>query len=139
MADPTNAFGINYGSKNYAGDTFAALTRQQWASYVQNFVPLENQLIDYAVDPGKVKTAMAQASTNVNEAFDAQQASTARRLKGLGVTLSPDEQAAQQRSFGLSKALADVQAQNLTRDLVERRQQSIIGNPAPAAVTGGGA
>jgi len=138
MAD-YNMFGVDRGSKTYAGDTYAALTRQQWADYVRTFVPLENQLIDYAMDPGKVKEAMQQASTNVTQSFDAQQASTQRRLKGLGVTLSPDEQAAQQRSFGLSKALADVQAQNLTHDLIKRRQQSIIGNPAPAAVTGGGA
>lgn len=133
-----NSFGVDQGSKSYAGDTFAALTRQQWADYVRTFVPLENQLIQQATDPNAVKNAMAEAGTNVNNAFDAQQSSTDRRLKGLGVTLSPEEKAAQTKSFGLSRALADVQAQNLTRDLTERRQQSIMGNPAPSAVTGMG-
>jgi hypothetical protein len=134
----SNAFGVNYGSKTYAGDTFAALTRQQWADYTQNFVPLENQLIDYATDPGVVKSAMSKASATVNQSFDAQEASTARRLKGLGIALSPEEKAAQARSAGLARSLADVQAQNLTRDMTERRQQSVLGNPAPSAVTGVG-
>lgn len=135
---PANLFGINQSSKTYAGDTFAALTREQWADYVGNFVPLENQLIDYATNPGVVSTAMKKASTNVNQAFDATQASTDRRLKGLGVTLSPEEKDAQTRSYGLARSLADVQAQNLTRDMTARRQQAVLGNPAPSAVTGGG-
>lgn len=133
-----NIFGINQGSKTYAGDTFAALTRAQWADYTQNFVPLENQLINYATDPGVVSGAMQKASANINQAFDASEASTARRLKGLGVTLSQDEKNAQTRSYGLARSLADVQAQNLTRDMTMRRQQSILGNPAPSAAAGGG-
>lgn len=131
-----NIFGINPGSKTYAGDTFAALTRQQWADYTSTFVPIENQLIAYAMDPGKVKESMAKASANVNQSFDAAEASSERRLRGLGITLSPEEEAAKRRSFGLSRSLADVQAQNLNRDLTTRRQQAVLGNPAPQAATG---
>lgn len=129
----TNSFGVSRTSKTYAGDTYAALTRQQWADYVNTFVPVENQLIDYATNPSVVTNAMDKASQGVGAAFDAQVASTERRLKGLGVTLSPEEQAAQQRSFGLTRALADVGAQNTARDLTTRRQQSVLGNPAPQA------
>lgn len=114
-----------------AADTFAALTRDQWATYVSTFVPLENQLIDYATDTGRPDAAMAEASTRVNAAFDAQQGATDRRLRGLGVTLDADEQAAQQKSYGLARSLTDVGAQNLARDLTVRRQQSMLGNPAP--------
>jgi hypothetical protein len=135
----TNLFGVDTRSKTYAGDTFAALTRQQWADYTATFVPIENQLIQYAMDPGKVKESMAKASTTVNQAYDAAEQSSARRLRGLGIEMSPEEQAAQRRSFGLSRSLADVQAQNLSRDLTTRRQQAVLGNPAPSAATGGGA
>ena len=124
-----------------AADTYAALTRDQWANYVSTFVPIENQLIDYATDRTRPLTAMADASTDVNAAYDAQQGSTARRLGGLGVSLNADEQAAQQRAFGLSKSLADVGAQNNARDLTVQRQQSLLGNPAPQSaqvgLTGG--
>ena len=120
---------------NTASQTFAALTRQQWLNYVNTFVPIENQLIDYATNPNTVSGAMANASTDVQNAYAAQQGQTDRRLAALGTSLTPDEQAAQQRSFGLSKSLADVQAQNTARDLTRQRQQSILGNPAPDVVS----
>ena len=131
----TNMYGIDTGSKTYAGDTYAALTRDQWQTYVSTFVPIENQLIDYATDKNKPAEAMAEASKNVNSAFDMQQGTTKRQLGGLGVELNPDEQAAQTRSFGLSKSLADVGAQNMAGALTRQRQQAILGNPAPQAAT----
>ncbi len=106
-------------------------TALQWSDYVNTFVPIENQLIKYATNPGVVSSAMSEASGNVNDAFDAQEANTQRRLKGLGVTLDADEQAAQTKATGLSRSLADVGAQNTARDLTVQRQQGILGNPAP--------
>ncbi len=119
------------GPSTTASDMFAAVTRDQWATYVDTFIPIENKLIQYATDPNVVSDAMSSASEGVNDAFDAQQGATQRRLKGLGVQLSPDEQAAQTRSMGLTRSLADVQAQNTARDLTTQRQQSILGSPAP--------
>jgi len=126
-----NLYGINSGSKTYAGDTYAALTRDQWANYVSTFVPIENQLIKYATDPSVVTNAMSQASQNVSDAYTAQAGSTARHLGALGVTLTPEQQQAQTRSYGLGKSLADVGAQNIAGDITRQRQQAIIGNPAP--------
>lgn len=127
--------GIDLNSSHYASDTFAAITRQQWADYVGTFVPIENQLIKYATDPNVVKEAMSGASEDINQAFDAQEGATQRRLKGLGVQLSPEEQAAQTKSTGLARSLADVGGQNVARDLTTQRQQSIMGNPAPQGVS----
>lgn len=126
-----NLFGVNPASSTYAGDTFAALTRQQWSDFITTFVPLENQLIAQATDPQVVRDAMSEASTNINQSFDAQSASTDRRLRGLGIQLSPEEQAARKRSEGLTRSLADVGAQNTAREMTVRRQQSVLGNPAP--------
>lgn len=121
-------------SKNYANDLYESVTRQQWANYVGTFVPIENKLIQYATDPTQASQAMAGAHTDIDNAFQAQEGATQRRLQGLGVQLSPDEQAAQTRSSGLTKSLADVQGQNTARDLTVQRQQSILGNPAPQGV-----
>lgn len=115
----------------YAQDTFAALTREQWANYVTHFVPYENKLIEYATSPAVVSKAMADASLDVNAAFDNRAAATDRRLQGLGLTLDADERRASTRSLGLARSLADVNAQNMTRDATVARQQSILGNPAP--------
>lgn len=117
-----------------ASDLFASATRQQWSNYVNTFVPIENKLIQYATDPNTVTNAVSDAKTGVEQAFDAQQGATQRKLKGLGVTLSPDEQAAQTRSSGLTESLASVQSQNTARDLTVQRQQSILGSPAPQGV-----
>ena len=127
-------FGLDTGSKTYANDTFNQVTRQQWSDYVNTFVPIENQLISYATDPTQPAQAMAAASTGINQAFDAQAGSTQRRLQGLGVSLSPDEQKASTLSSGLTRSLADVQGQNTARDLTVQRQQSILGSPAPQGV-----
>jgi uncharacterized protein (DUF924 family) len=113
---------------------FAALTREQWANYVGTFVPIENQMIQMATDPMAATNAMNEASQNVNQAFDAQAGATERRFRGLGLQLTPEQQAAQQRATGLSRSLADVQAQNVARDLTTQRQQSVLGNPAPQGV-----
>lgn len=127
-----NAFGGGAtNSSTYASDMLAEVTRQQWADYVSTFIPIENQLIKYATDPAVVSNAMSEASQNVNQAFNAQEGATQRNLKGLGITLSEDERAAQTRSMGLARSLADVGNQNVARDLTTQRQQSILGNPAP--------
>lgn len=117
-----------------ASDMFASVTRDQWNNYVNTFVPIENKLIDYATNPNTIPDAMSDASKGVHDAFGAQQGAIQRRLQGLGVQLSPDEQAAQTRSSGLTESLADVQAQNTARDLTSQRQQSILGSPAPTGV-----
>lgn len=128
---PLNMFGLDPNSKTYASDTYAALTRQQWADYVNTFVPIENQLIQYATDPNVVNNAMSEASGNVVDAYDAQRGAINRRLRSLGVNLDPDQKRSQERSFGLSKSLADVGAQNTAAALTRQRQQSVLGNPAP--------
>jgi len=114
-----------------ANDAYAQMTRDQWSTYVNTFVPIENQLIKYATDPNVVSNAMQKASTGVNTAFNQQQGATARQLKGLGVTLSPEEQAEQQKQYGLNRALSDVQGQNMAADVTRQRQASVLGNPAP--------
>lgn len=114
-----------------ASDTYAALTQQQWQNYVSTFVPVENQLINYATDKTQPAQAMAQASTDVNNAYGVQAGEQQRLLQGEGVTLNPTQQAAATRATGLSQSLANVQGQNVAHDLTISNQQSILGNPAP--------
>jgi hypothetical protein len=126
--------GYNPSSPNYANDTFAAITRQQWQDYVSNFVPIENQLIKYATDPTQPAQAMQSASQGVQQAFAQQPGIQARQFAALGVTPGADETAADNRQTGLQRSLADVQAQNTARDLTKQRQESILGSPAPQGI-----
>lgn len=126
-----NPWGLNPGQRDYAGQTYERLTRDMWNSYVTNFVPYENKLIEYATSPTVVADAMSEASGLVNQSFEAQQGATQRRLKGMGLTLDADEQKAVDRSYGLAKSLADVTAQNVVGQQTRDRQSSILGNPVP--------
>lgn len=114
-----------------AGSAYAALTREMWDSYLQNFVPIENRLIRYATDRNAPGLAMQEASVNVGEAFERRQEANARQMRGLGLTLDPEEQRAVDRSYGIARSLADVTAQNNARDTTIARQQQILGNPIP--------
>lgn len=127
----SNPYGIDPGAKDFAGQNYAALTRDLWAQWTTNFLPFENDLIEYASNPQVVADAQANASEQVGLAFDAQRASSARRLKGLGLTLDEDEQRAADRSYGLTRSLADVTAQNVAGAQTRTRQQNILGNPVP--------
>lgn len=125
-------FGAAIGQRpESVGDTYARLTREMWANYIQNFVPIENELIDYATNPETVTNAVAAAREDVASSFQAQKGSTQRRLFGLGVNLRPDEQESFDRSTQISQSLADVNAANMTARQTRERQQSILGNPAP--------
>lgn len=126
-----NPYGVDPNAKDYAAQNYAALTRDLWAQWTTNFLPFENDLIEYASDPNVVAQAQARASENVGLAFDAQRAATGRRLKGLGLTLDEDEQAAADRSYGLARSLADVTAQNVAGAQTRSRQQNVLGNPVP--------
>lgn len=114
-----------------ASNIYAALTQEQWENYVSTFVPIENQLIAYATDPSQVQKATDAAGQMVDSAYGVQAGITARRLAGMGTALTPEQQQAQTRETGLSKALSGVQARNMARDLTINRQQGILGNPAP--------
>lgn len=113
------------------GDAYAKLSRDMWDSYVTNFMPYENKLIEYAMSDTVVADSMSNASDIVDQSFDAQQASTERRLRGLGLKLNDEEKAEQTKSFGLARSLADVGAQNAARDQTVARQKAILGNPVP--------
>lgn len=114
-----------------ASDLFAEITRDQYADWARTWRPFEDKLIEYATDPTVVSGAMSDASTSVNSSFDRQATQTQSRLRGLGLTLNADEQKAADRSAGLARASADVDAQNRVRDQVKARQQSILGTPVP--------
>lgn len=135
----TNILGLNSKpASTYAADTYAQITRDQWANYVKTFVPIENQLIQYATDSTQPQQAMDRAHASVESAYTAQAGATQRRLTGLGVSLNQDEQQAQTRATGLSKSLADVGSQNIASALTRQQQMGIMGNPAPSVATAGG-
>jgi hypothetical protein len=130
-AEAAAAYADQQQSQTFAQDNYARLTRETWQNYIQNFVPIENELIEYATSPDTVTNAVSEARSDVASAFQAQQGSTQRRLFGMGVNLEPDEKQSLERSSAISNSLADVNAANMTARQTRQRQQTILGNPAP--------
>jgi len=115
----------------FASDTFAALTRQQFADFMADIAPYENKLIEFSNSTTAEADSMQRGITNVKGAFDRQEEAVAGRLKGLGLTLNADEQKASARSTGLARSLAEVQAANTAGQQTRGLQQSLLGSPVP--------
>ncbi len=127
--NPLRALGIGGGqpSGGTAAQQMAALTRQQWADYVSLFMPYENELIDYAMNPEVVTKSVDKARADVDTAFQVQEGVNQRRLRAQQQTLSPEEQAAADKQTQLSKSLAEVGAENTARQATIGRQRGILG------------
>jgi hypothetical protein len=111
---------------------YADMTRSLWYQWMNEIGrPQEDKLIEYATDPSVVTDAMQTASEDAMAGFDRGAENTQRRLEGLGLTLTAEEQGAADRSSNLARSLADVGAQNRARDQTLARQQAIIGSPVP--------
>lgn len=129
--DWKRAFGKKPGGSTIAADTFAALTRQQWADYQKDIIPYENKLIEFANDAEAPNEAMARAQATIGQAFDNQQTNTSDRLRGLGLTLNADETQAFGRSSALARSAAEVHAMNTAGEQTRSLQRAVLGNPTP--------
>lgn len=131
----TNMYGVDPNGS--AGANYEAMTRAQWQQYVSTFVPIENDLIKYATDSNTVTNNVNTAVGNVDQAFQAQQGMTARRMQGYGIQQTPEQKAASDRETALQHSLGDVQAANTARrQTIDLQQQAMLGRPAPSM--GGG-
>lgn len=117
----------------FASDTFAALTRQQWADFQRDIVPYENKLIEFSNSTTAAVDAMKRGIDTVGGAFERQADATTGRMRALGLELNADEQQAAQRSSGLAQATAEVHAANSAGAQTRALQQALLGNPTPQA------
>lgn len=122
-----NSLGVRYDADRYAQDTQAALARDQWATYLQMFMPVEDKMISYATDIRNPGIAAERAVGMVDKAFDANAGVQQRRRRAYGITLTGDEQKAVDRRANLDESLTKVQAANTSRDMTLSRQRQIIG------------
>lgn len=130
----TNALGVSLNADRYAQDTQAALTRDQWNTYLSMFMPVENELISYSMDVQKPAQAADRALGMVDQAFDANAGVADRRRRAYGITLNADEQAAVDRSNNLNESLAKVQAANAARTTTIANQRQVMGGGSAMGV-----
>jgi hypothetical protein len=144
QADPFQAgmgatpLGLNFGAN--ASDTFAAMTRDMWAQWVRQFMPIENTLIDYASDETLPETNATKAIAGVQAAFAQGSKTQQLSMKTSGLQYTDEEKKQIARDRSLDQSLAEVQAANTARGLTIDRQRSIMGvpvNTGDLAIRGG--
>jgi hypothetical protein len=113
----------------------AAVSSQSWQTYLQHFVPYENTLIQYAMNPNQVATNMQTAEQLQGSANQMATGNETRRLQQMDVSLTPEQQATQNRTRGISDALSTVTAANQAKDVTVANQMGIAGMPM-SGITG---
>lgn len=115
---------------HYASDLLASITRGMWDDYKDRFLPIEDMLIDKALNPD-VAGRTAAASQHVNKAYDVSGKMLTDKFHSYGLEMTPEQKKSYGRQSNLSRGLADVQAQNRTRANIRDEQMQILTGLAP--------
>jgi hypothetical protein len=135
--------GLNLGAGQFASQQpytsptqqLANVTSQEWSTYMQHFVPYENQLIQYAMDPNKPLENMQLAQQQEQQAQTQATGIQTRQMQQTDTTLTPEQQAAVQRTRGISNAQSVVNVGNQAKDVTVANQMGIAGMPM-SGITG---
>lgn len=115
-----------YSGKQGASKLFGELTRAQYDDWYTRFSPYISKLGDIAGDTGAPQAAANEAISTVGDSFSSAKKGLDLSQQRLGLSLSPEEQAVQDRRMGLSQAATSVQAANTARTATLDRQQQIL-------------
>ena len=121
VPDPTAALG--------------AISSQEWSTYMQHFVPMENQLIQYAMNPNQAATNMATAEGLQQQESKQASGIATRQLQQQDTQLTQQQQEAAGKQRGINAASAIVNTANQAKDVTVANQMSILGAPM-SGVTG---
>ncbi len=102
---------------------------------MQHFVPYENQLIQYAMDPNKPLENMQLAQQQQGQAQTQAQGIQGRAMQQTDTTLNQEQKDAVSKTRGISNATASVQTANQARDVTVANQMGIAGMPM-SGITG---
>lgn len=120
--DPNQAFQGNQGASELLGQ----LSRAQWEDWKARFAPYITKLADYATDPNAAADAAEQAKSSVGLAFDTATTVNDQNRERYGVSLTPEQMAAQERSTKVGRTAAMASAGNEARISALDRQQAIL-------------
>jgi hypothetical protein len=110
-----------------ASDMLSNITSQEWSTYLQNFVPEENALISYAMNPNLAAQNMTTAQTNQQQANAQAPGIETRRLQQFDTTLTPEQKKAAELTRGIAGATSTVNAGNQAKDATVANQMGILG------------
>lgn len=107
----------------YASDTFANLTRQQYADWQQRYLPQEEKLMSLATDNSLLNSQLDRTAGTAANAVSSAQDSLNDQMSRMGVSTTTNTN---DNSNSLNSSLAVAAAKNGTRSAAEERELSIL-------------
>ena len=114
------------GSDNYAKDTYAWITRENYEDYQNRFLPHEQQLLDAVTGRQLLDERLSQININEHNAFQSTRGATQRRERRYGVLNDQRQDSANEVANHLARSSAVDSAQNQTRQAVQDRNMAMI-------------
>jgi hypothetical protein len=130
-------------SKTYAADTWAKITRSQWADYENRFVPYEDALMNMTTygNPGLVDSAITRGTQAPRQGFDSAQRMNEQHQARYGAALTRGYDQTQERQNNVGRSAAIVnEANRIRQELTDRNREIAFGasNQSVAAGAVGG-
>lgn len=136
--------GLKYDGKDYtpapdasgliggsASNTFANITREQYADYVKNYIPIEDQLIKSYKNPVDLQANLSTTKGIVNNNYAAATQDQRRQLGKYGLSMTAPQQKVSERVNALGRTASLSTANNFVRQLTKDRDQAILTGSTP--------
>jgi hypothetical protein len=120
--DPGAAFAGDQGASTVNGQ----LQRSQWEDWKARFQPKISELARIAENPTFTTEQGTDAAAAVNTSYQNSQANLATQRKGMGLQLTPAQQAAEQRKMAIGNAADGVTAYNSAKIAAKDLQSQIM-------------
>lgn len=115
---------ISGGGSGKASNIMAGITREQWADYVKNFFPLEDEQLTSYDNPNLLRQRIAEGKNLSRESFETATRGAQIEAGRYGLRLEDDP--AYQRSLNMNRAAAQVDVGNEIRRRIQQRDQEIL-------------
>lgn len=109
-----------------ASDTFARITRDQWADYKTYFAPYEEKLIALSTGNADNLQSEQRAAEAVNTGFKTSMGTLARDRSRLGLSVGADQAADESRLGATIKTASLVDATNKSRLHAQDRDTAVL-------------
>lgn len=109
-----------------AEDMRTELLRSQFEDAKTRWWPIEDELLASYKNPVQRQLGLQDAMQTFGRSADAADGATDRRLAGLGITLTPEQQAVREKESATQRGLGEVEAYNRTAQRYDDRDNAIL-------------
>lgn len=121
-----NLVNPNQSGKHQASNTYADITRAEWADYKKTFQPWEQDLAASIGNEEMLSEQLGKTDTAVNASFDQAAGTLDRNNTRRGLSLNPEEQAVVDRTSGMGRAATLADAKNNVRIHSQDRDNQLL-------------